>query len=162
MKPAYLSVLHFSFFSAILLERQASPVTIALCLNCGNLKSGVLSPCPQCGVSSTEDTSPTGDKDTKIIFTDSYLRSEALEQLGAVVAALHAATEYRKLRYAAFLEYVSWKYPVLLHINYRLPLSPSAREAFSQTMELLRSTPLPPPVRNPLRREDKKPWWKFW
>jgi hypothetical protein len=62
--------------------------------------------------------SSTGDTHLDILFSDHYLAYETLEEFGAVVAALHDATEDRQLSTAAFLYYVTTHHPQLLTVDF--------------------------------------------
>lgn len=146
-------------------------MTIALCLNCGETKFGALCPCLKCGAPAT------GHMKVDIAFSSNYLRSEALDQLGAVVVALRAASEDSDLRLAALLHYASENYPNILHIEFK----PEALSEINDLLDRAQLPPLPPPsAREPrrkrwalpeqheLERDDsdqskvRKPWWKFW
>ena len=151
-------------------------MTIALCLNCGETKFGALCPCLKCGAPAT------GHMKVDIAFSSNYLRSEALDQLGAVVVALRAASEDSDLRLAALLHYTSENYPKILHIEFK----PEALSQINELLERAQLPPLPPlNVREPRRRrllppkeheverydiqrdgsdqrQAEKPWWKFW
>jgi hypothetical protein len=92
-------------------------MTTALCLNCGGLKFGAFLECPACG------SSPSGDTDLDIAFTDHHLSVETLQNLGSVIRTLRKVEEDSEIVQLAFLYYFSKKCPALLAIEVEPELS---------------------------------------
>ncbi len=87
-------------------------MTMALCLNCGDLKFGALCPCPAC------NAGPSGDVDLDITFSDHQYSEETLEEFGNVIKAIQNASPDDPVeRYWAFLQYVSIHHPSILTID---------------------------------------------
>ena len=125
-------------------------MTLALCLNCGEIKFGAICPCPKCQVAST------GDMRLDIAFSDHHLAVEKLEELGRVVKGIGAACDEDELRFWSFIRYVSDHEPEILRVD----LKPEHAERVTSILARLR---IPPPETPAGRKEgDRKPWWRFW
>lgn len=128
-------------------------MTMALCLNCGEVKFGAICPCPKCEVAST------GDMGMDIAFSDHNLAEETLEELGVVVAAIRKATQDAELGFWAFLVYVTDRWNTIMGLD----LEPEFRkriELLLHRVELpevtFRDSPMIEIRRNAMRREDQK------
>jgi|TARA_B110000902_G_C14165007_1_gene534606 hypothetical protein len=87
-------------------------MTMALCLNCGEIKIGALIPCSNCA------QGPTEDKDLDILFTDWKFSVETLTEFGNVIKAISSTSDNDKLRFSAFLLYISNNHDEILEVNY--------------------------------------------
>jgi hypothetical protein len=83
-------------------------LTIALCLNCGELKFGAFCPCDKCQVGSS------GNEDADTLFSDHFLSEVQLDEFSRVLKSLAERCSDSKLRYKAFLYYVSTNHPHIL------------------------------------------------
>lgn len=137
-------------------------MTWALCFNCGEVKFGAICPCPKCAVAST------GKIELDIAFSDHHLEKETLKEFGAVVVAIHSASDEPDLCFWTFMHYVSTKHSSILQIK----LEP---EMQSRVESLLATIELPPvTLRDSAQirhaKEAKassgnsagKRWWQFW
>jgi hypothetical protein len=133
-------------------------MTWALCLNCGEVKFGALCPCPKCNQAST------GDTGLDIAFSDHRMGKESLEELGAVIAALHEVSGDDQLCYWTFIHYVSENHPSILSVE----LDGDGR---AKCDELLGRVKLPAVEIRPSPREQwiasreanrGRRWWQFW
>jgi hypothetical protein len=52
-----------------------------------------------------------------IAFSDHNMAKQALEEFGAVVAAIHRASEDAELCFWTFIRYVSKNHPSILHVD---------------------------------------------
>ena len=87
-------------------------MTMALCFNCGEIKIGALIPCSNCA------QGPTEDKDLDILFTDWKFSVETLTEFGNVIKAISSTSDNDKLRFSAFLLYISNNHDEILEVNY--------------------------------------------
>jgi len=106
-------------------------MTLALCLNCGEIKWGAICPCQQCKVPSS------GDMNLDIAFTDHYWAEETLSQLGAVIQTIAPHSQDSSLRIWAFLQFVSDHHPDILKVE----LQPHQK---AEVAALLKDLVLPP------------------
>jgi hypothetical protein len=86
-------------------------MTMALCLNCGDLKFGAICPCPVCEAKSS------GDMSLDIAFSDHNYSEKTLAELGKVIKAIHAVSDDPQECFWAFLEYISRYHPSILSIT---------------------------------------------
>ncbi len=86
-------------------------MTWALCVYCGEVKSGALCHCPKC------DATSTGNMNVDAAFSDHRLTRETLERLGEVVRSIRETTSDRDLRYWAFIHYVSQNHGEILRVD---------------------------------------------
>lgn len=86
-------------------------MTMALCLNCGEIKFGALCECDKCKAGST------GDMDLDICFSDHHYAVETLRELGNVVKEIHTHSGDQRLCFVAFMQYVSENHPSILRVN---------------------------------------------
>jgi len=80
-------------------------MTMALCMNCGDIKWGAWCPCPNCRVASS------GDQNLDIAFSDHCVSVEQLDLLGDIVRQIATHCDDSDLRFAAFLKYVE-RHPI--------------------------------------------------
>ena len=138
-------------------SRREPHMTWALCLNCGEVKFGAICRCPKCQVEST------GDFRLDIAFSDRCMEQQSLHELGAVVAAIRAASSDRELCNSAFIRYISTKHPSVL----RADLDPELEHRCDQFLQHVR---LPAVTIRPLPRREwearggtgGRRWWQFW
>ena len=116
-------------------------MTTALCLNCGELKWGALLPCRACGLSAT------GNPQLDIAFSDHNVRVSTLKALGAAMRRLREVCGDDKVRYSAFLQYVSVNYPKIISVRLEPEMDRRAQEVLAR---------LDLPERAPPR------WWEVW
>jgi hypothetical protein len=133
-------------------------MTWALCLNCGEVKFGAICPCPKCQVSST------GDMQLDIAFSDHHLGRQSLEQLGAVVAAIHRVSSDEQLCFWTVIRYISLHHPTILGVNLDPDIQGKCDALLAQVA--LPSVSLHPSPREEwaaqLERKKNKRWWEFW
>lgn len=86
-------------------------MTMALCLDCGDVKFGALCPCPACQVSSS------GNINLDIAFSDHHYALETLREFGAVIKVIHSSTTDAAVRFWAFIHYLSTAHPGILHAD---------------------------------------------
>ena len=131
-------------------------MTWALCLNCGEVKFGAICPCPKCNAEST------GDMNLDITFSDHRMSKETLNELGGVVAAIHAVSTDDELCFWAFIRYVSTNHSSILGAD----IKPDVQDKCDI---ILKQARLPDVTIRPSPREEweakpkgKKRWWQFW
>ena len=76
-------------------------MTAALCLNCGEMKWGVLLPCPKC------KTTAIGPMEIGIAFSDHHYISDTLSQLGIVIKEINIHCDEPMKCLLVFLHYIS-------------------------------------------------------
>jgi len=86
-------------------------VTVALCLNCGQLKFGALCECFHCGSEST------GYDKLDVAFTDWLCSEEELEYFGEIVREIGRHCDDYGLKSIAFAIYISDHHPDNLAIG---------------------------------------------
>ena len=149
-------------------------MTMALCMNCGNVKFGAICPCAECGVAST------GDMRLDIAFSDHHLSARTLKQLGAVVRALREpgalgaqAQEARAqdaeardaVRFWAFITYVSRNHPSILTADAPPELAPAVNDLLARKRGSLPAVELEGGRTRPTDEHhpsDGRRWWAFW
>ena len=139
-------------------------MTMALCMNCGNVKFGAICPCSECGIAST------GDMSLDIAFSDHHLDLKTLEELGQVVRALRATCQAAgagdDVAFWSFISYVSSNHPSILTAN-------PPPELATRVDDVLRRTTLPTVVLHKSHTRgisgpetrgagDRRRWWQFW
>lgn len=84
-------------------------MTIALCLNCGEMKFGALSECPACKKGPFFD----GDihKAYDISFSDWFLSIEQMEECGRVIKEIHTQESDDNICFWAFILFISKNNP---------------------------------------------------
>jgi len=80
-------------------------MTAALCLNCGEMKFGVLLPCPKC------KTTGIAPMEIGIAFSDHHYTNDTLRQLGIVIKEINTHCDDPMKCLLVFLLYVSQKVP---------------------------------------------------
>lgn len=100
-------------------------MTKALCFHCGEVKFGAICPCPSCG------TASTGDMSLDIAFSDHRMDVQTLEEFGEVVRAIEKVEGDPRLKFWAFIEYVSQHHPTILHVE----LKPEVKADIEQLLE---------------------------
>ena len=85
-------------------------MTMALCFNCGHTKFGAISPCAECHVASTGDTS------LDIAFSDHHLSTTTLGGFGEVIRAIQRVCD-DDLRFWSFIRFVSVNHSDILRVN---------------------------------------------
>lgn len=100
-------------------------MTMALCFYCGEVKFGAICPCPKCGNKST------GDMSLDIAFSDHHLKVDTLKEFGEVVRTIQAVDGDPRLKFWAFIEYVSQHHPTILHVD----LKPEVKADIEQLMD---------------------------
>ncbi|MGC4043920.1 MAG: hypothetical protein QM758_08990 [Armatimonas sp.] len=135
-------------------------MTWALCHGCGCTKFGAIVPCPECDVAST------GNFEMDILFSDHHITHRTIDEFGAVLKAIYAATNDPGFGHFTFLVHVVDNYPDMgLGVGKTSPGLTAARE-------LLATLDLPPVTLEPSRQglpgppDDHPPprrrWWEFW
>jgi len=106
----------------------------------------------------------TGDMGLDIAFSDHRMSKQSLEELGAVVAAIHKASADNELCFWTFIRYVARNHPTILGVE----LKPELEHKCDQ---LLQDIKLPSVIITPSPREELKTnhsakgrrrWWQFW
>ncbi len=82
-------------------------MTAALCLNCGEMRTGAITHCSNCGYSGT------GNFGLDITFSDHRLSDPTLRQLGSVIRTIARTHMSSELRLYTFMQYVVENYPRL-------------------------------------------------
>jgi len=99
-------------------------MTMALCINCGDIKFGAICTCPNCKVASS------GNMDLDIAFSDHNYDVVTLKEFGSVVRLISSATEDPPLRFWSFLHYISENHPSIL----RVELEPELKTEIAATL----------------------------
>lgn len=86
-------------------------MTIALCINCGEIKFGAFCLCDKCQVSSS------GNQDLDIQFSDHCLAIDTLEEFGSVIKMIQTLCDDANTRYWIFIYYVSKHHPTILKVD---------------------------------------------
>jgi hypothetical protein len=86
-------------------------MTIALCLNCGEMKFGAICECPNC------ETSSTGEFGLDIAFSDWSMSEEHLKEFGNVIAYFKNKTNDPDIAFLAFIRYVSENYSSIFYAD---------------------------------------------
>ena len=86
-------------------------MTMALCLNCGEIKWGAICPCPIC------QSATSGNFELDMMFSDRSIPMKTLRELGEVVLAIRQVSDDTVECYWAFLQYVSVHHPSILTIT---------------------------------------------
>jgi hypothetical protein len=106
----------------------------------------------------------TGDMGLDIAFSDHRMSKQSLEELGAVVAAIHKASHDDKLCFWTFIRYIALNYPTILGVE----LKPELERDCDQLLQGIR---LPSVTISPSPREElmaninskgRRRWWQFW
>ena len=87
-------------------------MTIALCFKQGDTKFGALLSCQKCSADST------GNISLDILFTDHNFSAQTLSEFGNVIKAISLASDNDKLRFSAFMLYISNNHDEILEVNY--------------------------------------------
>jgi hypothetical protein len=134
-------------------------MTQALCLNCGAIKFGAFNPCPECKASST------GNQDLDIAFSDHFLSESTLKDFGSVIRQIREVCDDGKVRFWAFITYVSENHPTILTADVAPEMATRVHEVLDrlelpkitiqETERVHRSMP-------PKGNEGQKKWWQFW
>ena len=132
-------------------------MTLALCLNCGEVKFGAICPCPKCEVEST------GDMQLDIAFSDHHMGKDSLYELGAAIAAIHEESSDDELCFWTFIHYVSINHPSLLGVDLKPELKATCEDLLQRVA--LPEVTLRPSLKEELRAQRAKSgkrWWQFW
>lgn len=101
-------------------------MTMALCLNCGDIKFGALCPCPKCQAAST------GNMQLDIAFSDHRYDVSTLRQLGGVIKEIRAHCGERSTCFWTFIQYVSQNHPEILRVEIRPEAQPAIEALMAQ------------------------------
>lgn len=102
-------------------------MTMALCLNCGEIKCGALCDCPAC------QSPSSGNDDLDIAFSDWGMEIETMEECGKVIRQIAQNCEDPALRHWAFMQYcVSKRRPSGLKIKLGSELMAKVDEVLSR------------------------------
>lgn len=123
-------------------------MTWALCLNCGDVKFGAICPCPKCGMAST------GDMNLDIAFSDHNMDKRSLDELGAVVAAIHDVCDDDELCFWTFIRYVAVHHSSILGVDLKPDLQRQCDDLLEQVE--LPDVTLRPSPRDRLRGKSKR------
>ena len=85
-------------------------MTIALCLNCGEMKFGALCPCPRCEAGSS------GNMELDIVFSDHNLTEDTLKGLGVVLEHFHTKTQDPAVAFWSLIRYISENHENILQV----------------------------------------------
>jgi len=107
-------------------------MTWAMCLNCGDIKGGVLIPCSKC------EAPATGNLGLDIAFSDHRIPREKLLELGSIVSEIHRICKDESLCLWTFLQYVTLHHPSILEIH----LKDEAKEAVESVLARLNIAPV--------------------
>jgi len=83
-------------------------MTMALCLECGEIKFGAYCRCDKCG------DQPSGKSTVEIAFTDHLFSVDTLEEFGEVIKKMKVVCEDSIERYWMFVYYVLKNHPGIL------------------------------------------------
>ena len=116
-------------------------MTMALCLNCGEIKWGAICPCPIC------QSATSGNFELDMMFSDHSIPMKTLRELGAVVMAIRQVSDDPVECYWAFLQYVSLHHPSILTIT----LEDDMPQRVARILDAI-TIPPPPPKKSFFRR----------
>lgn len=85
-------------------------MTIALCLNCGEMKFGAFCPCPRCEAGSS------GNMELDIVFSDHNLTEDTLKGLGVVLEHFHTKTQDPAVAFWSLIRYISVNHEDILQV----------------------------------------------
>lgn len=100
-------------------------MTMALCLNCGEIKFGAFCTCDVCKADAT------GDENLDILFSDWSHELEILEHFGSVIKEIHSHCNKSEICFWAFMLYASCKDPESITITIKSEIKQEAEKVLS-------------------------------
>ena len=85
-------------------------MTVAVCMNCGEIKGGAFLACPVC-------KSEMLDYDVSLLLTDHNLTKNELQQIGKAIKVVHSTALDEETRVHLLGFYLSRKWPKLLEYD---------------------------------------------